>query len=95
MEDICKALAAMAFITDMTIHKENIQTCGRIEPGICISIFPKEEIYPVFEKFDKECGLYKWEVTEKSSEPKEKIQAFHLFDKRGRECIDFCVGFCN
>lgn len=89
LEDICKALAAMAFITDMTIHKENIQTCGRIEPGICISIFPKEEIYPVFEKFDKECGLYKWEVTEKSSEPKEKIQAFHLFDKRGRECIDF------
>lgn len=89
LEDICKALAAMAFITDMTIHKENIQACGRIEPGICISIFPKEEIYPVFEKLDKEWGLYKWEVTEESSEPKEKIQAFHLFDKRGRQCIDF------
>ena len=89
VQDVCKSLAALSFITDMVIHGEYMQTGGRLEPGILISIFPKEEVYEVSAKKEEDGYYYDYKFYDESSTPKEDLLAFHLYDTRGKECIEF------
>lgn len=88
LNDVCKSLAALSYITDISITHENIKSCGRLKRGITLSIFPKEIISPV-------CSVHggvrfnNWKVVEKNSCYDNEIEAFHLYDSRGILCIDF------
>lgn len=88
LNDVCKSLAALSYITDISITHENIKSCGRLKRGITLSIFPKEIISPV-------CSVHggvrfnNWKVVEKNSCYDNEIEAFHLYDSRGILCIVF------
>lgn len=93
--DICKSLVALSYITDMEIVQDGICRDGRINPGVLISITPKEIVLPVnLVKSDN--GISSWEIAPSADEfstayvpPDEKTLALHLFDTRGRGCIQF------
>lgn len=88
LNDVCKSLAALSYITDIFITNENIKSCGRLKKGISLSIFPKEIISPVCPVHDGG-RFYNWNVVAKKGSFNNGVEAFHLYDSRGVLCIDF------
>lgn len=93
--DICKSLVALSYITDMEIVQDGIYRDGKINPGMLISITPKEIVLPVnLVKSDN--GIPSWEIAVSADELStvykpigEKTLALHLYDKRGQGCTHF------
>ena len=91
LSDVCKSLAALTYITDISIAHKNIKSDGRLKKGISLSIFPKEIISPVCPIHVHGDRFYNWNIANKNSCYDDGIEAFHLYDSRGVLCIDFLL----